>query len=369
MQDKLIYDPHVHASPNSENLDVCVDTALNFLQVNMLAGVNILVIRNAMFGMGHDALYLYLKLLYPEKFSVYGGLQAGLPGISRDAQSFAEQVRQMRDVGFDGVKIWINGSTRDSWGFELDDAVLDPMWSYLEQTQFPLLIHVGNTEHWPPNSPAALEKRRSTQINESSNEPLYARLERVLERHPNMNITIAHFLFMCEQKERLAALMERYPSLKLDICPGTAMYYYMSQHLDFWRDFFLRYQDRLLFGTDNHVEQPGGLEQIRQVRRFLETDETAPVEFFGRKDWSFDYTGIGPLDDAILKKLYWTNFERVRGSVRPVHVENAIAYLEQELLQMEQMDERTASKTSRSITRQVLARMKEKSYEADLGTR
>lgn len=80
---RMIYDPHVHAVPTSDNLDECVNWALQFLEEDGVEGMNILVIKNAMMGMGHDGLYLYLKLLYPDKFSVYGGLATGLPGSPR----------------------------------------------------------------------------------------------------------------------------------------------------------------------------------------------------------------------------------------------------------------------------------------------
>lgn len=355
---RMIYDPHVHAVPTSDNLDECVNWALQFLEEDGVEGMNILVIKNAMMGMGHDGLYLYLKLLYPDKFSVYGGLATGLPGIPQDAQSYVDQVRDMMAAGFDGVKMWINGSTKDSWGFELDDAVLDPMWSYLEQTQFPLLIHVGNTEHWPANSPAGQKKKRNTLTNEPTNEPLYSRMERVLARHPKMNITIPHLYFMCEQKDRMAALMDRYPSLKLDICPGTAMYYDMSQDLNFWRDFFVKYQDRILFGTDNFLQRSVPGVQAEQIRRYLETGDTWNCGLFGNNDWGFDITGIGPLSEEILRKIYKTNFMKVRGAKRSVNVENTIAFLEKELMQMERMDEKTAPSRSRKITRDVLARLK-----------
>jgi len=364
LNNKMIYDPHVHGNPTSGNLDECVRDALDFLSFTGVEGINILIIKNAIMGLGHDALYLYLKALYPDKFSVFDGLATGLKGIPTDAEGLVNQVRDMREAGFDGVKMWVNGSTKESWGFELDDEVLDPMWSYLEETQFPLLIHVGNTEHWPEQRGPGSEIRRSKvkprnlATNEPDNELLYTRMDRVLTKHSNLNIVIPHMYFMCEQRERLTALMDTYPSVKLDICPGSAMYYYMSKDLAYWRSFFVKYQDRILFGTDNFIDKPGGLEQILRVRRFLETDETHFAQFLGVNSWGFDVTGIGPLSEEILHKIYKTNFEKVRGGIRTVNIEKAIAFLENELGQMEQLDEKAVSETSKSLTRDVIARLR-----------
>lgn len=355
---QMIYDPHTHANPTHDDLDACVDHVMNFLKEDGVEGLNILVIKNHIMGMGHDAAYLYMKKLYPEKISVYSGLAVGLPGIPRDAESYVQQVKDMMDAGFDGVKMWINGSTKESWGFELDDVVLDPMWNYLEETQFPLLIHVGNTVNWPENSPAAKKKQASTIKNEATNEPLYGRMERVLEKHPKMNIVIPHLYFMCEEKERLAGLMEKFPCLKLDICPGTAMFYYMSQDIPFWRNFFVKYQDRILYGTDNFLQHSKPGTQAAEVRWYLETNETKVCHFFDNDEWGFAITGIGPLEENVLKKIYKENFVKTRGAVRPVNTEKAIAFFEKELQQMESMTERQASPRSRKLTQDVIDRMK-----------
>ena len=45
--------------------------------------------------------------------------------------------------------------------------------------------------------------------------------------------------------------MEEYPNLCLDIVSGTEMYFNFSQDPDRWRKFFIKYQDRILYGTDN----------------------------------------------------------------------------------------------------------------------
>ena len=368
LTNKMIYDPHVHGHPTSTDLDECVRDALDFLSFTSVEGINILVTKNAKMGFDSDALYLYLKVLYPDKFSVYDGLATGLKRIPTDAVSLVNQVKDMREVGFDGVKMWTNGSTKDSWGFELDDEVLDPMWSYLEETRFPLLIHVGTTEHWPEQRGPGSEirrkpgpKPRNLASNEPDNERLYARMERVLEKHPALNIVLPHMYFMCEQKERLAAFMEAHPNVKLDICPGSAMYYYMSEDVAYWRGFFEKYQDRILFGTDNFLEKAGGLEQIIRIRRFLETGETFFAQFLPGNSWGFDVTGIGPLSDEILHKIYKTNFEKVRGEKRSVNIEKAAAFLEKELAQMDQLEqdgETVASESDKALAREVIARLK-----------
>ncbi len=60
----------------------------------------------------------------------------------------------------------------------------------------------------------------------------------------------AHFFFLSAQLPRLAELFERFPNMHVDLTPGIEMYHNFSRNPQATRDFFLRYQERILFGTD-----------------------------------------------------------------------------------------------------------------------
>lgn len=359
---KKIYDGHVHANPFSDDLDECIGGALDYLSFTGISGANILMLRGALNPLGYESIYLYLKALYPEKFSVYNGLAIGYKSIPCDTDSLVIQVQDMIDVGFDGLKMITTGSTKDSWGFELDDEYADPMWDLLEETQFPIVWHVGNTENWPsqrgPGSDT-LHEKPFVPGNESNNAPVYNRLEHVLLKHPNLHLAIPHWLFLCEHRNSLEAFMENHPNVWIDVCPGSGMLYYMGQDPENWRNFVLKYQDRLYFGTDNKLDRiSGALELQLHLRRFLETDETFFVPFDGDHSWGFDITGIGPFSNDIINKINNENFYRFRGGIHPVNIENAIKYLEKELNQMNQMKENRALLKGRIFVQEVLARFK-----------
>ena len=75
-------------------------------------------------ALGNDSVYLYLKALYPDKFSVYNGLAIGYDSIPYDAEGLVTQVKDMIAAGFDGLKMINNRSTKDTWGFEFDDMLI-----------------------------------------------------------------------------------------------------------------------------------------------------------------------------------------------------------------------------------------------------
>jgi len=359
---KKIYDAHVHAHPYTDDLDACIQSALDYLSFTGLSGLNILLMRGGWNALGSDSVYLYLKALYPDKFSVYNGLAIGYDSIPYDAEGLATQVKDMMDAGFDGLKMINNRSTKDTWGFEFDDERMDPMFALLEQTQFPITWHVGNTEHWPEQRGPKSEILRKTPFNpgnEPDNEPAYARLEHVLAKHSKLHLVIPHWLFMCENRERLEAFMENHPNVAIDACPGSGMLYYMGQSPEEWHNFIVKYQDRLIFGTDNSLDRiDGALELQLHLRRFLETNETFFTPFDGRHAWGFDVTGIGPFPDEIIQKICKDNFNKIRGGVHPVNISNAIVYLEKELGQLEKLSAKDCPENGRAFVRQVIARMK-----------
>jgi hypothetical protein len=88
-----------------------------------------------------------------------------------------------------------------------------------------------------------------------------------------------------------------------------------AQAPDEWREFFIKYQDRILFGTDNSGGRrrpnpdkvPGARRRIDAVRRFLETDG----EFLA---WGTTVRGIR-LDREILERIYRNNLVRYAGDI------------------------------------------------------
>jgi hypothetical protein len=119
--------------------------------------------------------------------------------------------------------------------------------------------------------------------------------------------------------------------MHVDLTPGIEMYHNFSADLDAARDFFVKYQDRIVFGTDIGAHallaKPGeGIsfdeshERVYLIRNFLEN----PGEFylpgvgylFG--DPKTPFLGLD-LPESILDKIYHKNAERIFGdSPRPL---------------------------------------------------
>ena len=109
----------------------------------------------------------------------------------------------------------------------------------------------------------------------------------------------------------------------MDVTPGMMMYNW-TQRRDEWREIFLKYQDRILFGTDvfstNSLDV--AMDLIHRVRVFLETEEPVTWGFQPRREPTIGFN----LPKHVLQKIYAENFERIVGkNPRKLNVESAVA--------------------------------------------
>jgi hypothetical protein len=288
---------------------------------------------------------LYLKSLHPQRVYVFGGLDISplfmAPGSC--GTLFAEYVGTLLKMGCDGVKM-IEGKPDMRKMLPIppfDGPAYEPYWNRLEENGVPLLFHVNDPEEfWDPQRVPEWARRQGWFYGDGTfvnNEAQYTEIFHVLERHPKLKVIFAHFFFLSAQLPRLADLLDRFPNMVVDLTPGIEMYKNFSRGPQVAREFFVRYQDRILFGTDIGAKallstpelgiEPGeSAVRIQLVRRFLEMEGEFKLEvssgfLFGR--FSGPFQGIG-LPQDVLKKIYTQNFERLAGSQPKVLAPQAI---------------------------------------------
>ncbi len=270
--------------------------------------------------------------------------------IDPDAMSetLATQVRRYVDIGFDGMKI-IEGKpmVRKLIPIPLDAPHYAGLWATLEATGMPVLFHVADPEEfWDRDliRPSAFE--RGWYYGDGSypsKEAFYAEVDHILARHPNLKVVFAHFYFLSADLERAAAFLDAHPNVCFDLTPGSEMYVNFARTLDATRAFFVRYADRILYGTDINSERAmtesgmaHALTTARAVRVFLEADGMFRLP--GESHWASrsGLAGIG-LQEPELERIYRTNFERLFGPTpAPLNREAVIAELGRMASQLDQ---------------------------------
>jgi predicted TIM-barrel fold metal-dependent hydrolase len=112
-----------------------------------------------------------------------------------------------------------------------------------------------------------------------------------------------------EQLDYLIYVLETYPNLNVDVSARFQQFHRMST--DKLRNFFIKYSDRILFGTDIYTEPANGrhaevAEKYVRCFKLLETDETVKGGFFGN-----DKTKGLKLPQETLEKIYFRNAARI----------------------------------------------------------
>ncbi len=259
-------------------------------------------------NVNQNATALLFKALHPGRYYAFGGLHY------TGRVDFAAQARRLVDAGCDGIKM-IEGkpSVRRHIGLRLDDPAYRDFFSLLQETLTPLLLHVGDPpDHWDAAKLPSYARDRGWFYGDGtypSLEELYAETERVLERHGALRVILAHFYFMSDDIERASRFLNNHPSVSFDLTPGRLFSHFKAAPA-VWRDFFIEFQDRIIFGTDNaggtRAPNPekvaGAVEKIRWMRSFLEGETQG------------DEQGLG-LGESVLGKIYAANFRRLAGDV------------------------------------------------------
>lgn len=263
----------------------------------------------------------------PVPVYIFGGLDREIYSLpeSEMRQALVNEVKRLMDMGCTGIKMLeAKPNIRKHWPIpDFDTDVWEAYWEYLEQTQIPVYMHVNDPEEfWDEKRVSAFARQAGWFYDETyvNNEEQYRQVFAVLERHPKLRILFPHFLFFSEQLERLSNILDKYINVRIDITPGSELFYNLSENQAEAIRFFDRYQDRICFGTDigarNLVaKEPRKLSKeecdsrLRLIREFLETKGDYPLRPDGYYITAEDRTmhGLG-LSQEILDKIYGKNF-------------------------------------------------------------
>jgi len=251
---------------------------------------------------------------YGKRFAVFANINFdGIddPGFpDRIAAQFEEDVRN----GAKGLKIFKNLglTTQDGSGqrVPVDDPRFDKIFETCGRLGVPVLIHTAepralfqpmdkNNERWIELKRYPRRARPPEEY--PSFESIIAEQHRMFAKHPNTTFINAHFGWYGGDLGKLGALLDRLPNVYTEF---GAVIEELGRQPRFARQFFIKYQDRILFGKDTW--QP---DEYATYFRVLETaDEYFPHDRKHHGLWNL--YGLD-LPDDVLRKVYYENALRV----------------------------------------------------------
>ena len=253
------------------------------------------------------------------------------------APGWAERVNAGLDAtvaeGARAVKVWKNIGMveRDAAGklVMLDDPGLAPVAEHVRALGVPLIAHQGEPHNcWLPLEQMTTDNDREyfghhpqyhmyLHPEMPGYEDLMGARDRFVAAHPQLQVVGAHMASLEYDVDRLGAFLDRYPNATVDLAARMSQVQYQSvRDRERVRNFFIRYQDRLLYGTDLTQDPAGDPAEFRRSAhaawesdwRYLATGESQRVDMIDA-----DVPGLA-LPREVIDKVYYGNAVRVFGT-------------------------------------------------------
>jgi predicted TIM-barrel fold metal-dependent hydrolase len=264
---------------------------------------------------------------FPEKFAFLGTFSVDSFGTAGFVENTIARIDQCMKTGASGIKIWKNIGMvlkdKDGHYVMVDDPAFDPIFRYLEENKIPIMGHLGEPRNcWLPLTEMTdTSNYRYYKANPQyhmylhSEAPSYedqinAR-DNLLKKHPKLDFTGAHLASLEWSVEEVAKRLDEFPNLKVDLSARMAHLQYQSiSDRERVRNFMIKYQDRILYGTDitiNSAEADAQeksqmlLDRWRVNWIYLATDSTLKI-----KNLPMEVKGL-QLSKKVIDKIFNSN--------------------------------------------------------------
>ncbi len=247
---------------------------------------------------------------YPKRFGVFVNLNLNKIDEKDFAISSVKILRNAVNDGAIGLKIYKNLglNLKDSKGIrvKVDDKRLSPIWEACADLNIPVLIHSGEpspffdpinkyNERWlharqKPRSFRPQDKYPSfdTVMNEQYN---------MFKNHPNTIFINAHMGWMANNLDKLEKHLDNLPNVYTEF---GAVIGELGRQPRRARQFFIDYQDRIMFGKDTYKKS-----EFDVYFRVLETKDEY-FDYYRKRHGLWKMYGLD-LPDDVLKKIYYKN--------------------------------------------------------------
>ncbi|UII75861.1 amidohydrolase family protein [Flagellimonas sp. HMM57] len=247
---------------------------------------------------------------YPNRFVIFANIDFSGVGKPNWGEEAVKQLESDVKSGAKGLKIYkslglrhkdINGKR-----IAIDDSRLDPIWTKCGELGIPVLIHAADPKSfWDPmdkDNERWLElktrpRRKRSATNPAPWQQIIDEQHRMFKKHPKTKFINAHMGWYANNLARLGELMDEIPNMSVGI---GAIIAELGRQPRMAKKFFLKYQDRILFGKDSWKP-----EEFPTYFRVLETDD----EYFPYYKKYHAFWAMYGLDlpDEVLQKVYYKN--------------------------------------------------------------
>lgn len=256
---------------------------------------------------------------------------------------WVDSVKKYLKYGFDNgalaVKVWkeIGMQVKNPKGefVQIDDPIFDPIIEYTKQEGKTLFTHIGDPvdnwlnvgadgkqNFWYKEGADITINRIGKFQGEVSWENLMLARDRMITKHPDLKVIGCHLLSIPHDVDLVAQRLDRFPNLAVDT--SLTVPYLMAQAREKVRAFFIKYQDRILYGLDesagmiptkflkdmSKVGQQWTSEEVEKEKKYLlQRYKSDFIYYFTDNEIklkNYSVRGLG-LPEEVLHKIFYSN--------------------------------------------------------------
>ena len=323
-------DAHVHLNTlSSEKMEKMMEYNAGFLSIN----TNIPFFDEIE---EQEKVILSLQEKYPGRvkyFTTFNLKKWGTPEFVDDAIS---QIKRGLKNGAVGVKIWkdvgFDYHHEDGSFVMIDDPIFDPIFEYLQYNKIILIGHQGEPRNcWLPLEEMTVDSDRNyfrehpeyhmyLQTQYPSYEDQMKARDNMLEKFPRLTYVGLHLFSMEWSIKEVAKRLERFPNTLTDVAERVC--HLQLQAKDNWhdvRDFCIKYQDRIIYGTDviddGTIPAEAIAEKFERLWNF-HYDFFATSKTLSAPEFKGEFKGLH-LPEEVVEKIFYLNAKKTYQFLKP----------------------------------------------------
>ncbi len=254
----------------------------------------------------------YATTFSMESFEDPGWQEEVIKKLKKDFEEGAIAMKVWKDIGM---------TFRDSLGnfIMIDDPRFDPIFDFVTDNNKTVVAHIGEPRNcWLPldsmtvnNDKAYYKEHPQYHMYLHPDYPSYedqiASRDNLLAKHPDLRLVGAHLGSLEWSVDELARRLDLYPNFAVDMAARVC--HFQVQDRQKVRNFIIKYQDRLLYGTDFIINEENDLQE-RKTRmkdewqadwKYFSTDEE-----MSSPNVNDPFKGLD-LDEKVLRNIYYEN--------------------------------------------------------------
>jgi predicted TIM-barrel fold metal-dependent hydrolase len=307
-----VIDVHTHTN-DAVGIGDRVDPGEMVVRMDRL-NIKTIVILTGMWGDKLQNIIDTMVKPYPGRFVVFTQFDWSKINDPNFSQLMVRQVDDSVARGARGLKVLkeLGLRVRDASGklITVDDPRLDPVWEECGRLGIPVFIHVADPEAF--FHPIDARNERYEELIEHpdwsfygprfpSLQDLMAQRDRMFSKHPHTTFVALHFGSWPENLDFVEHTLQTFPNVMIETGAREGE---LGRQPRRTRQLFMKYSDRIMFGTD----EGAGETMYRNYFRWFETDdEYFPYAQYPQQGRWMIY-GLG-LPDEVLEKVYHRNAE------------------------------------------------------------